>query len=369
MLPPPCCTSPDPEPSRIGRCAWAVAHLEGNASCPAHICPVACGICRICRDHPLFKAFATVMWRRAREGLSHAATTEIETGGAIKATALRNSDVHLGQPSMLFDGAVSAVTDGCTAMPSRHCWRVWRPSDPPWPATHPFKETCNTEWRARLRFWDGENSSLASGASSAPAQRSRATRRARGVYVEQPMCLARKDYLSRYIIQQGRWRDCDSYVRMWRDLAGERRDGAKEEPGVILEIGANIGACTVELLLRTDARIIAFEPSAANVYYLTRSLRMLASKRPDITGRVAVFPIGLGDVPMRVPMFAPGDNLGNTRHLSLSSQAQKEGRQHVDHWLPVETTVLPLSWLLPRGLGTVTLWNKMLGRVQGPAQP
>jgi len=169
------------------------------------------------------------------------------------------------------------------------------------------------------------------------------------------MCLARKDYLSRYIIQQGRWRDCDSYVRMWRDLArGQPHD---EAPGVILEIGANIGACTVELLLRTDARILAFEPSAANAYYLTRSLKMLASKRPDVAGRVVVFPLGLGDSPMRVPMFAPGENLGNTMHLSLSSQTQGEGQRHTDHRLPIETTVLPLSWLLPRGLGAVTLWK------------
>ena len=32
-----------------------------------------------------------------------------------------------------------------------------------------------------------------------------------------------------------------------------------------MEVGSNIGACTVELLLRTRAKIIALEPSAANV--------------------------------------------------------------------------------------------------------
>ena len=36
-----------------------------------------------------------------------------------------------------------------------------------------------------------------------------------------------------------------------------------------LQVGANIGACTVELLLRTNASIVALEPSPTNYFYLT----------------------------------------------------------------------------------------------------
>ena len=62
------------------------------------------------------------------------------------------------------------------------------------------------------------------------------------------------------------------------------------------EIGANIGACTVELLLRTRASIIALEPSPTNYYFLTRSLHALAQRHPEMARRVVVLPVGTADV-------------------------------------------------------------------------
>ena len=157
---------------------------------------------------------------------------------------------------------------------------------------------CNPSPRASIRFWEATADLEAAGADSAPypsldeclegsggrgsGGRGEAfgeggasvplMRTMRGgsnrscVYVKQDMCLARMDYVSKYVIRNGRWRDCDSYVQMWRGLerdarrvggmgAGEARLSA---PGVMLEVGANVGACTVELLLRTRVRIIAF---------------------------------------------------------------------------------------------------------------
>ena len=76
---------------------------------------------------------------------------------------------------------------------------------------------------------------------------------------------------------------------------------------------ANIGACTVELLLRTRASIVAVEPSPQAAFHLTRSLRLAAQLHPDILSRVIVLPIGAGDVPnTSVPLFVQTNNTGNS---------------------------------------------------------
>ena len=44
------------------------------------------------------------------------------------------------------------------------------------------------------------------------------------------------------------------------------------------QIGSNVGACSLHMLLTTDAQIIAFEPGADNLHYATRSLLRLANE-------------------------------------------------------------------------------------------
>ena len=88
-------------------------------------------------------------------------------------------------------------------------------------------------------------------------------------HLVQEMCLAPADFVSDRIVAKGAWRDCGMYVRLWQGLDGKSVSRHEMVPlpapgdpqGVLLEVGANIGACTVELLLRTNASIVA--PSAA----------------------------------------------------------------------------------------------------------
>ena len=133
------------------------------------------------------------------------------------------------------------------------------------------------------------------------------------------MCLAPSDYISDRIRATGRWHDCVSHVKLWQSLDGRvvRKRWlplplAGDPDGVLLALGANIGACTVELLVRTRARIIAFEPSPANLFHLTRSLRSLASAIPDVAECVVVFPIALGDRPTAAQIVGEVGNLGNS---------------------------------------------------------
>ena len=59
-------------------------------------------------------------------------------------------------------------------------------------------------------------------------------------------------------------------------------------------------------------KTIVHEPSASNLYYLTRSLRLLAQRDARVASRVVVFPLGVGDVAARLRAFAQRGNLGNT---------------------------------------------------------
>jgi hypothetical protein len=82
----------------------------------------------------------------------------------------------------------------------------------------------------------------------------------------------------------------------------------------MLEVGGNIGACSMEVLLRTDAKLIIFEPSFTNLYYLTRTLQAAHRHSPhlDLAHRVVVFPIGLGNESSSTELFADTANSGDS---------------------------------------------------------
>lgn len=197
---------------------------------------------------------------------------------------------------------------------------MWRPTDPPTPARHPSGEACAT--------WILNNGSTLW--PNVP---------------QQEMCLQRDDRISNEMRSTGSWIDCGKVVRLWQQLdgigfgrdqwtparpgehwvrAGRRPEdpainrplaGTRDEGphGVLLEVGANVGACTVEILLRTRAKVVAFEPSDANLFFLTRSLRLAAARDPSIASRVVVFPLGLGVAASTpLPIFAERGNAGNT---------------------------------------------------------
>ena len=107
------------------------------------------------------------------------------------------------------------------------------------------------------------------------------------------MCLVQNEYISNTIVRSGHFPDCDWLVKVWRSYDDPETRGARE-PDTFVDAGANIGACSLEMLMRTDARVVAFEPSPVNRFYLTRSLRMAAQRDPSITSRIVVVPFALG---------------------------------------------------------------------------
>ena len=190
-----------------------------------------------------------------------------------------------GAPALL-PTAVQVFGEGSTAMGGRltasHAadWLPWTPSAKPIPEQHPLGHTCV----------DG-------------------TLRLPGP-LDVSMCLSESDHVSKQLALNGRWRDCKALVQEWH------QGGSDDHDNVAVELGANIGACTLELLLLTNASVAAFEPSPINLFYLTRTLSRLAARWPSITGRVAVFPIGAGDTAGRLQMSYEEGNLGNSRFAS-----------------------------------------------------
>lgn len=178
----------------------------------------------------------------------------------------------LGAPVRLFNESVQVIAGGGAAS-----WSIWSPTRmPPQPAQHPMGLDC---WMGQLRLPGG---------------------------IVQEMCLNPKDHLSTQLQREGRWRDCAELVSEWN------KDPSR---GIFLELGANIGACTLEMLLLTSARIVAFEPSPVNLFHLTRSLSLAATRaaNDDIASRVVVFPIGAGDASSRSTMFNEKGNFGDSR--------------------------------------------------------
>ena len=121
------------------------------------------------------------------------------------------------------------------------------------------------------------------------------------------LCLRRNgDILSDMVRRHGKWRECSKLVRRLKSLPDARA-------GVFLELGANIGACTLAVLMQTEATVIAFEPSPANLFYLTSSIAEAARQRADVVSRVVVFPLA-ADARNRTTstLYAARGNAGNS---------------------------------------------------------
>mmetsp|Transcript_5052 Transcript_5052/g.5865 ORF Transcript_5052/g.5865 Transcript_5052/m.5865 type:complete len:404 (-) Transcript_5052:247-1458(-) len=110
------------------------------------------------------------------------------------------------------------------------------------------------------------------------------------------------DLVTRGIIKKKRWRDCDIIPKLWDRLE-------KDDNSVYIEIGANIGSCVMEMLLSTDAKIIAFEPHPVNQFVLQNTIQALS---PNYQERFLLVPVALGSETSRNEIYATKRNMGNS---------------------------------------------------------
>ena len=180
-------------------------------------------------------------------------------------------------------------------------WEAWTPHKEPIPAAHPRGESCVfAPWPRR---------------SKARAK------------VPQRLCLRNlsSDFLSAGV-KQGRLQpECLNLVELfdwplYRPGWAARMTGPDKDAldavaaaefstrSIAFDFGANIGLCTLALLLHSNASVVAFEPNPINLYHLTRSLRHVAEEFPDIARRVVVYPLGVGEADAtRLSCMNPGN--------------------------------------------------------------
>jgi len=147
------------------------------------------------------------------------------------------------------------------------------------------------------------------------------------------------DIVSGAIKRKKRWDDCNSLPSLWNKGIGAG-NADQEGSSVYIDIGANIGSCVMEMLLGTDANIIAFEPHPMNVYNLKKTLSAMGESYRD---RVLLFPIGLGDSSATSKIYSASNNMGN----SVIGKVIKDfGSQKFDESLQFEISVERLDSVL-----------------------
>ena len=117
------------------------------------------------------------------------------------------------------------------------------------------------------------------------------------------------DFLSRVLRDGHRWWECDALSRYWNGRGKQTTDETDDREVVYVEIGANVGSCVMEMLMSTDANIVAFEPHPANYKLLSATISMLDQKYQN---RVALFPVGLGSETSKSQIFSGKGNMGNS---------------------------------------------------------
>ena len=112
------------------------------------------------------------------------------------------------------------------------------------------------------------------------------------------------DAVTGYIEHAKHFHHCNVLPGMWKDL-----ESTRTERSIYVEIGANIGSCVMEMLLSTDATIVAFEPHPRNVFNLRSSIAALDKSYQD---RVVIVPVGLGAESADNTIFSASGNMGNS---------------------------------------------------------
>ena len=110
------------------------------------------------------------------------------------------------------------------------------------------------------------------------------------------------DGVTAQITNKGHFHHCDILPTLWNKAD-------KTEESIYLEIGANIGSCVVEMLLSTDAKVIAFEPHPKNLFVLLSTIKAMEQSYQD---RVVIVPVALGAESAIQTIYAAKGNMGNS---------------------------------------------------------
>eukprot|EP00965_Chrysotila_dentata_P075267 2486181-Pleurochrysis_carterae.AAC.10 len=151
------------------------------------------------------------------------------------------------------------------------------------------------------------------------------------------ICLrAAGDLVCDTVASQGYWPECADLPEMFSRFASSG--------DLIIDAGANIGACSLHMLLATNAAVVAFEPGAANLFHASMTFRMLPNNS-SIRSRITLYPLALGSENKSETLNAA---IGNAGH---SVVGKKPGAFAPRGHEPPETIVVRMldDVLWPRG--------------------
>jgi len=158
------------------------------------------------------------------------------------------------------------------------------------------------------------------------------------------MCLrGYPDSVSDYFRQQGAWESCLDVASAWAlpvsPIAGKFEDkmmcggqcniehGAI--PGIYVDVGANIGTCVAQMLARPDvSQVFAFEPSPANLFYMTSSIAKMIQRAdlyPNAMSKLLLYPKALGSERSTHPLYEQPGNAGNSGVDAVPMGVEMEG--------------------------------------------
>jgi len=160
------------------------------------------------------------------------------------------------------------------------------------------------------------------------------TRMLPGWYLERGkapnMCLrSYADAVSEHFKASGHWHSCLDIAAVWPGLSDspqvgqfadrlscgsqcEAEHGTKA--GIYVDIGANIGTCVMQMLARLDvAQVVAFEPSPANLFYMTNSIfNRVQEGDPRVLKNLVLYPNAVGSERSMHTLYEQPGNAGNT---------------------------------------------------------
>ena len=139
------------------------------------------------------------------------------------------------------------------------------------------------------------------------------------------ICLRNEtDLLCDEVRRVGYWPECADlpglYTRAAATLAAEvgrrPRVAFPQGPLLFVDAGANVGACTLHMLLATSAKVVSFEPSAANLFHASSSFLKGQEQAP--AARLRLYPLALGASNGSGLLYSA---IGNAGHSAVDAKA------------------------------------------------
>jgi FkbM family methyltransferase len=159
------------------------------------------------------------------------------------------------------------------------------------------------------------------------------------------LCLDTMDLKHDLIARTGHLSDCDGALQLVQGRS-------PSSSGLFLDVGSNTGICSM-VLLSAGWKVVAFEPSPRNLFFLSKS----ALLNPELNRNFTLYPLALGAESAAVPLFTERSNLANSV-LGFPTRADPKN--------PVNVRVAPLDDVLwPDPLSAAPLIAGMKVDVRG----